>query len=63
MAKAREAVTGPLIATRPAFMTSPMTKTPKPAVLVSYRLISVAAELLAAGGVELDRRSELRQAG
>ena len=33
------------------------------AVLVSYRLISVAAELLAAGGVELDRRSELRQAG
>ena len=26
------------------------------AVLVSYRLISVAAELLAAGGVELDRR-------
>ena len=33
------------------------------AVLVSYRLISVAAELLAAGGVELDRRSESRQAG
>ena len=27
------------------------------AVLVSYRLISVAAELLAAGGVELDRRA------
>ena len=33
------------------------------AVLVSYRLISVLSELLAAGGAELDGRFELQQAG
>ena len=33
------------------------------AVLVSYRLISVLAELLAAGGAELDARLDVQQAG
>ena len=33
------------------------------AVLVSYRLISVLAELLAAGGAELDGRLDVQQAG